>query len=218
MTDFILQGDLFKHHIIQHLNLNTYIDLSLISKYYNQYYNMYFNDYMCDIIIYRLKLIFGTTYDIFKLLMNDSGAIITGSFIIQCLLGVKWENTDIDVFVPLACDDLFVDFCKSLKIKECDRMTYDVLLGKIVDIKDYYINEHALQFITIDDTNMIDFINDDFDFDICKNAFYYNQFKPKIDIYDIKLLLYKFIFIKDETINDKRKRKYIERGFKMIKK
>ena len=47
----------------------------------------------------QLYKIFGIKTEAFKTLLCKSGAVISGSFIIQCLLGEIWNNSDIDVFV-----------------------------------------------------------------------------------------------------------------------
>jgi hypothetical protein len=59
-----------------------------------------------------LKYSFGKNYDEFRKYMMESNAIISGSFILQCVLNEKWfkfENTlsDIDIFVktnPISTD------------------------------------------------------------------------------------------------------------------
>lgn len=48
----------------------------------------------------RLKKMLGESYDEFVSVLSRTGAVISGSFIVQCLLGEEW-NTDIDIFVPM---------------------------------------------------------------------------------------------------------------------
>ena len=48
----------------------------------------------------RLKKVLGESYDEFVSVLSKTGAVISGSFILQCLLGEDW-NTDIDIFVPM---------------------------------------------------------------------------------------------------------------------
>ena len=44
----------------------------------------------------RLKDVFGDDYDTFKKGMNDNNLVISGSFILQCILGERWQS-DIDL-------------------------------------------------------------------------------------------------------------------------
>lgn len=48
----------------------------------------------------RLQSVFGAYTDAFKSLLNETGAVISGSFIVQAILNEDWENSDIDVYVP----------------------------------------------------------------------------------------------------------------------
>ena len=48
----------------------------------------------------RLKKVLGESYDEFVSVSTKTGSVISGSFIVQCLLGEDW-NTDIDIFVPM---------------------------------------------------------------------------------------------------------------------
>ena len=48
----------------------------------------------------RLKKVLGESYDEFVSVLSKTGAVISGSFIVQCLLNEDW-NTDIDIFVPM---------------------------------------------------------------------------------------------------------------------
>lgn len=47
----------------------------------------------------RIQKVFGQHTNVFKNLLDTTGAVISGSFIIQAILDEKWENSDIDVFI-----------------------------------------------------------------------------------------------------------------------
>jgi hypothetical protein len=49
----------------------------------------------------RLLSIFGNRLPALKKIMQKTGCVISGSFIIQCLLDETWKNTDIDFYVPM---------------------------------------------------------------------------------------------------------------------
>lgn len=44
---------------------------------------------------------FGNYYDEFREEMIKNKAIISGSFILQTILNEKWENSDIDIYIPI---------------------------------------------------------------------------------------------------------------------
>lgn len=79
---------LVEHTLINYLSpleiYNIYKDINLFEK--------------CTIlnINTRLKYIFGNYYNDFKKGLNESNLSISGSFILQCMLGEKWES-DIDL-------------------------------------------------------------------------------------------------------------------------
>jgi hypothetical protein len=54
----------------------------------------------------RLKFIFNDQYEDFKMAMKESGAAISGSFILQCLLGETWNDSDIDIYLQKNEDTL----------------------------------------------------------------------------------------------------------------
>src|SRR5437868_9219660 len=57
-------------------------------------------------INFRLNKIFGDKTDDFKQLLKDTNSVISGSFIIQCLLNEYW-NTDIDIYIPTIGNNIY---------------------------------------------------------------------------------------------------------------
>lgn len=49
----------------------------------------------------RLKSIFGCEFDNFLLSLQASGAVIAGSFVTQSILDETWNDSDIDIYVPI---------------------------------------------------------------------------------------------------------------------
>ncbi len=49
----------------------------------------------------RLRNIFKDKYDDFKMEMQKNSAVISGSFILQCILCEDWKVSDIDIYVPV---------------------------------------------------------------------------------------------------------------------
>src|SRR5438128_2481895 len=54
----------------------------------------------------RLTIIFGDKLAGFKNVMRDTCSMISGSFILQCILGEYWDKSDIDIFVPANGNDI----------------------------------------------------------------------------------------------------------------
>jgi len=77
-------------------------NLMLTCKYYIK--NSLKNDFKSIIINEinrRLRLIFKDDFDEFKKAMQESNAVIVGSFITQCILDERWEYSDISICVPI---------------------------------------------------------------------------------------------------------------------
>ncbi len=68
----------------------------------NDYFVLDFNKKIEE----RLSLVFKERYPNFKSLMKETGCFISGSFIVQCILGETWNNSDIDIYVPTIGNDL----------------------------------------------------------------------------------------------------------------
>lgn len=65
---------------------------------------MYFTnkmDHCINNINKKLGEIFGDQLNTFKTYLQESGAVISGSFIVQCILDEYWTDSDCDVFVPV---------------------------------------------------------------------------------------------------------------------
>jgi len=53
----------------------------------------------------RLFEIFGDKLSDFKKSLVSTGAMISGSFILQCILGERWRKSDIDIYIPIKNND-----------------------------------------------------------------------------------------------------------------
>ena len=94
-----------KNEIIHKLPRRELYYLSLTCKIYNKLIN--FNQLVIDTIQDRLQKEFGPHYDNIVKLMKDTGAFISGSFIIQCILDEYWTSltdsymdSDINILCP----------------------------------------------------------------------------------------------------------------------
>lgn len=179
--------------------------------------------------------------ELMKKLMYDHKAVISGSFILQCFYGEEWTPSDIDIYVPVLNQtllllhdgkpatelDKFIYHASkkmttewSTTIRNCD--IYEMHQNFIDYIREYKTcNNMTFQTIAINIEpsydNMLDFIDEYFDLDICKNMFYYDKDgRAKVEIYNETYLKTR------ETISNtntwatiKRYFKYKKRGFKI---
>jgi hypothetical protein len=99
-VDSVLFGDPFTH-IFNNLCVKDLYELYLTTpKYKSLFTPQTINQVLINKINDRLKYIFQDQYDNFKLALKTDKAVISGSFIIQCILGETWSNSDIDIYVP----------------------------------------------------------------------------------------------------------------------
>jgi hypothetical protein len=213
--------------------------------------------------------------------MIKENAVVSGSFILQMILGEKWNGSDIDIFssapnltrknMPakyaavrfgelftliehvlysdMTPDEYDTDLGHWARIANEEDLSdggkligngcparYRALFGKrnlVRSVREYPLSKaretelDSFQIITVhEDTNIRNFVNESFDFDICKNVFQYvscpsdmtNQ-RPKM-----YLRLFKPLEIVDRVTGFKatsdlrtslaRCKKYMARGFK----
>lgn len=227
------------------INYLTPIDLYNIMQTCKQYRKIitenHFNKRVISEINKRLYNIFGNDMQTFKNSMNND-FVITGSFIIQCILGEIWDDSDLNIFK-----------CSNINRKELV-LNRDVDSDCIKRFDENYNSIFTTSYFSDNDSsddnsndrlnnikpNVIQFLenNHDFlkkssanikitnidkcgskmggcDFDICKNIFWFDG-KDNIYIHNIIEILSrqtKFKF----TINEKssliRYKKYQQRGF-----
>lgn len=224
---------------------------------------------------------FGPRYERFRTCMIEDRAVISGSFVLQNILGETWKNSDIDIYMGKAkriCKtaedwfrgiEEFLFFTKGMAhqgFTVCPR--YDKVIGfeNLFEIRDYTIdNDFAKMSCELDNSmrdlfggnteygkavrsyvnhrnysepeyvgplsftqfqvielkknaeirEIVDFINEIFDFDICKNCFYYDENGCHIILGNIDNLISKtteFKYARAADSSASRYLKYKERG------
>jgi hypothetical protein len=93
----ILSGDAFVS-IQQFLSIIDLYNLMLSCKYFVKILRKNIIKKVIFEIDRRLQFIFKENYDDFKMTMHNSGAIIGGSFITQCILNEHWAGSDIEIY------------------------------------------------------------------------------------------------------------------------
>jgi len=190
--------------------------LSLTSKYYHRNINV--ENYIVKEINRRLYDIFNDKLDQFIILLKQLKAVISGSFIIQCILGEYYNGSDIDVFIPHNYDqDHLISFMK--ENGECfiseEGAEYEYMcINNVIDFK--FLTNQRIQFIILDKKETINsYIDEYFDFEICKNSWDCNNIKIK----NISNLSNKVIDLKNIKYTDNlrdRYQKYKDREFTFI--
>ena len=136
----------------------------------------------------RLARIFGDTLPEFKKILRDTGSIISGSFVVQCILQEEWEGSDVDIYVGTETAPLIDDVGTSHPITTVEDFLYTrhkytqqyyaanrygTILNDIQWIRNYEANGQQLQVIQVSKkaSFLYDYIVDRYDFDICKAVY-----------------------------------------------
>jgi len=159
------------------------------------------------------------------------------------MLGETWSGSDIDIFIPNnhlfdgywpSFTDLHKELYKRSYDPEHNRFStyssdgqYDEKLGKnvilrIYDYRTINLTNKIIKFevmdlnLETDINNVIKFIDDNFDFDFCKNKFYYDENSMNINIVaplQVMTKIGEFRYRKSLKSSLARCKKYIDRGF-----
>ena len=129
-------------------------------------------------IKYRLKKILEDKYEEFIDLLYRTGAVISGSFILQCLLNEDW-GSDIDILI--STKEITVEFVNFMEKYNYTSIYYGQnckrdMMG-ISGVRCVEFLETKIQFllVNIGKHEIKDFILGNFDFDIVKNLFQENK-------------------------------------------
>ena len=100
----ILPFDILLNEIGTRLDIRTLIKLKITCTELCQTISMEILERCCLLkVLTRLKGVFEDKFDAFMAELDRSGAIVSGSFLIQCILGEEWssEKRDIDIYVDI---------------------------------------------------------------------------------------------------------------------
>lgn len=222
----ILHSDWFIYNLREHCIPTDLYRLSYVSKYYNKYIN--FNDIKITIINNinkRLKQILESNYDKFMKYVSLHGVGISGSFIIQCILGEYYDGSDIDLYSYLPIDNkAFLDIFTENDLNETQQEFFKLYgdLPQITDIINTNLkNKHKLQNIYMNEnTKSFDdlkkYVTESFDFNICKNIFAIVDNKPVLYVHNISHIINKCEILTQFNLTEKKKsrmEKYESRNF-----
>lgn len=131
-------------------------------------------------IDHRLSEIFGDHLEQFHHILEQTQAVISGGFLLQCLLGQSWKGSDIDLYL-----NNHQDRSRQLETflqKEMHSDLHEIISYRFRKQCDNQITEHTLPGgtrlqvirIKIDPSPpnfMVHFIRSSFDFDVCMNLY-----------------------------------------------
>lgn len=172
----------------------------------------------------RLFVIFGDSLVIFKQLLEQKKAIISGSFILQCILGEYWIDSDIDIFCPVNIYNNF-NFLENFLITRLNfkiKNNYQDNYGYNTRVKNFEVIKHndkiKIQIIELFIESNYEKLNmhvNGTDFDICKNMFYVENNVDNIRISALNNIFNKIIKSANNSGID-RCQKYYKRGFNIV--
>src|SRR3989344_1244809 len=176
-------------NILKFMDFYQYIEINKYIRYIIETFNYYtkikeipqglYEKICSQKLEYKLRKIIGERFDEFKEIMEQTESIISGSFVLQCIMNKKW--------------------------KKCN------ITNKQSDIDIYTTNNTIIK----------EFINNNFDIDICKSICYVKNNEFIIEINSIENIINQIFTINFTNKNNlektyERMHKYINRGFKLV--
>jgi hypothetical protein len=221
----VLYSDWFIYNVVEHLVPKDLYSLKFVSKYY--YKNIDEKTITNSIIINihkRLKQVLDKKYDTFIKFIEKKSIVISGSFIMQCILCEYYENSDIDLYSYLSHDsDKFFDIINMEDLDEDQEKNFKDYgaLPYIHDIINAHLkNGHKLQNIRLYNMKNYDdvknYVINKYDMDMCKNIFTIVDNKSVLYTHNLNRVMNKWEHITEFDIESRKKRrieKYILRGF-----
>ena len=223
----VLCSDWFIYNIQEHLVPKDFFVLKYVCKYYYKYITK--NDIKKKIISTiheRLKKVLNIQYETFIKYISKNYISISGSFIIQCILGEYYEESDIDMYSYLIMEEhMFFDIFSMESLTEMQKQMfadYGCLPDIASIINEKLENGHKLQQIVMNSTKiktleqLKNFVLSSFDFNICKNLFSIIDGKEYLYIHSLWNIINKHDIIttvKFDRQVPNRIEKYKKRGF-----
>ena len=240
----LLDYDFVKQEIFIRIPTLYLYNLKLCNKFWNKYITLsMMTESIINEINTRLSLIFKDKYDDFNKILDNTKAVISGSFIIQCILGEYWENSDIDIYFPTTNNKKYSTNCNN-PYYELEKFLYETVKFEVNEsysaisryksdqsngklnieyVRNYDTVINSIQVIQakVDNNHdkMNEFIHETFDFDICKNVYYINDRKACLKILKLNDILNKVTEFKigyRVGSSIQRCEKYKKRGFNII--
>ncbi|MCJ7637504.1 MAG: hypothetical protein MUO21_08455, partial [Nitrososphaeraceae archaeon] len=184
LFDKVVIGNVFDNIIANHLTIKDIYNMSFVDhELFNRINETYIINQIKKRIIARLKYTFRNNYDAVVVAMIQSEAVLSGSFVLQCILSEKWNNSDIDLYVKNEKHEEAMKKVFNLLTNDMDDYDSGYRAQEIKKITNYYCSStflsYKIQLVRIDVSkkySLWDHINNT-GFDICKNEVYFNKNK-----------------------------------------
>jgi hypothetical protein len=224
---YTFQSDWFIQTLTNHiLPIHLYI-LKFVSKSLTKLIDPILN----QIIINKFKNTFRPEhYELVAKYINANHLVISGSFIIQCLLNENYDDSDIDLYdySGTSLKDDYLNILnvntETLRYPQTEKFTdtYDNLIHIDTIINRSFDDGKNIQTIIVNSTDVTDpqtfkkYMISSFDLNICKNMFTYIDNKPFLYVHEPFKLINRCDTILGNYLKSKnieRINKYIGRGF-----
>jgi hypothetical protein len=193
----------------------------------------------------KLRELFGSERCLsqFRQNLETSGAVLSGSFLVQAILGEWWTGSDLDIFLPLeylSTDAVtptsplsrWLDQNYSpgvpVDVEKCEYSGCQETVHNNLQIRKIFehgsVNQMKVQVIYVDlpREQLKEYIDRTFDFVLCKNTYRILDGDEQLEIKDIGQVTGRMIGLdpdRKQGVNlvriGKRAKKYIERGFRL---
>jgi len=217
--DIILFGDIFD--IVKKLLIPIDLyNLVCTCKYYAK--NISKKDFKIQVINEinrRLGNILGENYAGFKKAMCESGAVIVGSFITQCILGEYWSDSDIDINVcthkNVYDKNLFIFLTDKKYPYGFNSHEYEYINASVLI---FNVDKFLIKLVHTKINNFNEYVVDSYKYDICKITYQYKDIISEND-----LQIHNFMNIANRCTNIRKRndnsflnhfKKYYNRRFK----
>ena len=138
----VLCGNVFDHIIVNFISMKDIFNLRFVwSQFRNRIDEKYLMKLIKIKIERRLKNIFKNNYGQFVNAIFQNKAIISGSFLLQCILDEVWDNSDIDIYVEKK-NELYLHNIMKVLAKgnhNYDSMYGSVFRGVISNVENFYL-------------------------------------------------------------------------------
>lgn len=89
-----MQGDVLKYILMDKLDNGSLDKVRKLSKYHKKTVEDYVSKKTIGRINKRMTDILGEEWNKLKNIMEETGDIISGSFVLQCILNESWDKSD----------------------------------------------------------------------------------------------------------------------------
>ena len=232
----LLDKNIINYEIAKYLDICDLYRLKCANRYLSNCFDL--SSKLVNTISKRLSSVFRENLNDLKSLLNKTGAVISGSFIIQSILNEHW-NTNIDIYVSMKYNEELRDFLHKnivslskyddgyanhwiiedlsysfMNIRKCKTIYHP----KIIVHDRYHIgkNKTKINLWGVESENINDFVSKTGDLDIGKNVYGVNSNKEYIKVKTLDQIINRkteFKISKPFYHGLERYHKYIDRGF-----